>query len=100
MAKNATEKTDTNNLESGNYTIVFGSFDKDEKGKLEFPPNNAKKMNSSKLNQDILVIKAESNRIIPGKDGNKIRVTENGRVLTGSIQQRNKTKRSDEQRAN
>lgn len=105
MAKNAVEKANANNLESnkGNgYTITFGNFDENEKGEMNFPPQNAKSYKNKDFKEALktgaMVIEAKSYTKVLGKDGKVVaRVAEDGKVLSGKLPKEKSSKNSDEQ---
>lgn len=103
MAKNAAEKANANNLESnkGNgYTITFGNFDENEKGEMNFPPQNAKSFKDLEktLETSEMVIEAKSYTKVLGKDGKVVaRVAEDGKVLSGKLSKAKSSKNPDEQ---
>ena len=103
MAKNVAEEASTNNLEGNRkteYKVTFGNFDENEKGEMNFPPENAKTFKGLLKSLEVgeMTIEAKNHTKVLGKNGEVVaRVAEDGRVLTGKPPKRKTAKQSDEQ---
>ena len=103
MAKDVEITDNTSNLESNTgvkYKITFGNFEENEKGEVNFPPQNAKSYEGL---EEILAlyemdIKAESHENILDDNGNIVaRVSNDGKVLTGKLPKEKATKKSNKE---
>ena len=117
MAKKSTEKANTNNLESNNkgrtpYKIEFGMFQQIEKYNeklgtkidvLDLPPKNSKEYKDLLKALDIhneMILEAKTYEKVLGKDNETViaRVEDgSGKVLSGNINVRKSSKKSNEQ---